>query len=301
MNVLDLFSGIGGFSLGLEAAGMHTAAFCECDSSQAVLRKHWPDTPIHPDIRTIDASSYAGTVELVCGGYPCQPFSVAGKRQAQADERHLWPEMLRVIRSVRPRWVVAENVAGHIELGFDEVAASLEAEGFTVWPFVIPACAVDAHHRRDRVWIIAYALSTLGTNGGPNQRDSNGRPGLQMAAMMWPTPNASNVKGAYQDPQKNLNRTKSGHQVNLQDAVRLWPTPNASDHRDRGNMGNPSIQRRQRLGKQLNLSMVVSPISGQLNPMWVEWLMGYPTGWTALDASGTPLSRRSRKSSAKPS
>jgi len=158
MKVLDLFSGIGGFSLGLEAAGFETIAFCEREPfCQAVLKKHWPDVPCHDDVTTLDGKQFHGTADIVCGGYPCQPFSVAGKRQAEADERHLWPEMLRIIQGVRPRWVIAENVAGHIELGFDEVAASLESEGFTVWPFIIPACAVDAPHRRDRVWIIAHS------------------------------------------------------------------------------------------------------------------------------------------------
>ncbi|MGE0108628.1 MAG: DNA cytosine methyltransferase [Bdellovibrionales bacterium] len=158
MNVLDLFSGIGGFSLGLEAAGMRTAAFCEIEPyCRAVLRRHWPDVPIHEDVRALDGRPYRGAVELICGGYPCQPFSMAGRRRGEEDERHLWPEMYRLIREIRPRWVVAENVAGHISLGFDEVAASLEAEGFTVWPFIIPACAVGAPHRRDRVWIIAHA------------------------------------------------------------------------------------------------------------------------------------------------
>ena len=157
MNVLDLFSGIGGFSLGLEAAGMHTVAFCEREPfCQAILKKHWPEIPCHDDIKTLDGKQYRG-IDVVCGGYPCQPFSVAGKQLGHEDERHLWPEMLRIIQGCKPRWVVAENVAGHIKLGFDEVAASLEAEGFAVWPFVIPACAVGAPHRRDRVWIIANA------------------------------------------------------------------------------------------------------------------------------------------------
>jgi DNA (cytosine-5)-methyltransferase 1 len=158
LNVLDLFSGIGGFSLGLEAAGMRTAAFCEIDPfCRAILRQHWPETPIYHDIKTLGGGQYHGTIDLICGGYPCQPFSMAGRRRGAEDERHLWPQMHRLIREIRPRWVIAENVAGHINLGFDEVAASLEAEGFAVWPFIIPACAVGAHHRRDRLWIVANA------------------------------------------------------------------------------------------------------------------------------------------------
>lgn len=158
MNVLDLFSGIGGFSYGLESVGMRTAAFCEIDPfARAVLRRHWPRTPIHEDIRALDGRMFVGAVDLVCGGYPCQPFSVAGLQRGEADPRHLWPEMHRIIREIRPRWVVAENVAGHIRLGFDAVADALENEGFSVWPFVVPACAVGAPHRRDRVWIVAHA------------------------------------------------------------------------------------------------------------------------------------------------
>ena len=158
MNVLDLFSGIGGFSLGLERAGMRTEAFCELDPyCRRVLAKHWPGVPIHDDIRQLDGSQYTGTVDVVCGGYPCQPFSTAGKQQGDADPRHLWPEMRRIIRECRPRWVVAENVRGHVRLGFDTVAAQLEDDGFTVWPVLVPACAVGAPHKRERLWIVANA------------------------------------------------------------------------------------------------------------------------------------------------
>ena len=156
LQVLDLFSGIGGFALGLEAAGaFRTAAFCEQDAfCQAVLRKHWPDVPIYDDVRTID---FEGDIDVITGGYPCQPFSVAGKQKGAADDRHLWPAMFEIIKHKRPRWVVAENVAGHITMGLDEVLFDLESEGYTARPVVIPACAVDAPHRRDRVWIVAHA------------------------------------------------------------------------------------------------------------------------------------------------
>ena len=158
MRVLDLFSGVGGFSLGLEAAGMETVAFCEREPfCQAVLRKHWPDVPIHDDITQLDGKAYRGTVELVCGGFPCQPFSVAGKRRGAEDDRALWPEMLRVIREVQPTWVIGENVTGIIAMELDTVLSDLEGEGYSCQAFVLPACAVDAPHRRDRVWVIAYA------------------------------------------------------------------------------------------------------------------------------------------------
>ena len=160
MKVLDLFSGIGGFSLGLERAGMETIAFCEIDKfCQKVLKKHWPDIMLHDDITKLDGKEYAGAVDLVCGGYPCQPFSVAGKQKGNKDARHLWPEMFRIIKDAKPRWVIAENVEGHIKLGLDAVLDDLESEGYACWTFIIPACAVGAPHQRNRVWIIANLKS----------------------------------------------------------------------------------------------------------------------------------------------
>lgn len=157
-NILDLFSGIGGMSLGLERAGMHTAAFCEIDPwCKQILRKHWPDTPIYDDVRTLD---YDGSIDIICGGYPCQPFSVAGNRKGKEDDRHLWPAMFGLIQKHRPRWVIGENVAGHISMGLDDVLAQLEGEEYTARTFIIPACAVGAQHRRDRVWIVANANSS---------------------------------------------------------------------------------------------------------------------------------------------
>ena len=156
LRVLDLFSGIGGFSLGLERAGMETIAFCEREAfCQKVLAKHWPGVTIHDDITTLDATQYRGTADVVCGGFPCQPFSQAGKRRGTDDDRYLWPEMLRVIREVEPRFIIGENVAGFISMELDACLSDLEALGYACGAFVIPACAVDAPHRRDRVWILA--------------------------------------------------------------------------------------------------------------------------------------------------
>lgn len=267
MRVLDLFSGIGGFSLGLEAAGMETVAFCEYEEwPQRVLRHHWPDVPIYPDVRELtyeqlvadgvvgyadkrqqssgidespsqggeEAASkgilqscntslrggvykqlkkdgivadaqrgkrYRGSdqqgqrqergvaafgdgatkrragIDLICGGFPCQPFSDAGKQRAQEDDRHLWPEMFRLIRECQPAWVIGENVDGLINLGLDEVCADLESADYAVQPFVIPACAVAAPHRRDRVWIIAKrnGIRRRGCDEGPARPRMGGR------------------------------------------------------------------------------------------------------------------------------
>jgi DNA (cytosine-5)-methyltransferase 1 len=157
LRVLDLFSGIGGFSLGLErTGGFETVAFCEIDPyCRAVLKKHWPDVPIFEDVRSLRGDE-VGPIDLICGGYPCQPFSYAGKRQGKEDDRHLWPEVHRLVASIRPTWCLFENVAGHITMGLDEVLLNLEGEGYACQPLVVPACAVDAPHRRDRVWIIAH-------------------------------------------------------------------------------------------------------------------------------------------------
>ncbi len=161
MKVLDLFSGIGGFSLGLERAGMTTVAFCEIEEyPRQILRKHWPDVPIYKDVRTLTKEQLDNdgiTVDLICGGYPCQPFSLAGERRGQDDDRHLWPEVARLLREIKPRRAVFENVYGHITLGLDEVLSELEALGYTAEAFVIPACAIGLWHRRDRVWIVAYS------------------------------------------------------------------------------------------------------------------------------------------------
>lgn len=176
MNVLDLFSGIGGFSLGLERAGMRTVAFCERDEyCRAVLRKHWPHVPCFEDIHSVEANGLdrLGRIDVVCGGFPCQPFSVAGKQKGKDDDRHLWPEMCRIIALARPTWVIAENVAGLIAMALDDVLVDLESLGYTARTIVIPACAVGAPHRRDRLWIIA-ADSTMLLGGAFKRNEPNG-------------------------------------------------------------------------------------------------------------------------------
>lgn len=153
---LDLFSGIGGFALACRmVGGIQTVAFCEREPyCQRVLAKHWPDVPICNDIHDLKGTEY-GTIELITGGYPCQPFSLAGKRKGAGDDRHLWPELRRIVETARPSWVLCENVVGHVTLGLDVVLSDLDSIGYSCGAVVIPACAVDARHRRDRVWIMA--------------------------------------------------------------------------------------------------------------------------------------------------
>ena len=162
LKVLDLFSGIGGFSLGLErTGGFETVAFCEIDPfCQKVLKKHWPEVEIYNDVRTLD---YDGAVDVITGGYPCQPESAARRHADQVtgfdDPRWLWPEVNRLLAKFRPSWFLGENVFNHINMGLDQVLSDLEALGYTARAFVIPAASVGAFHKRNRVWIVANADS----------------------------------------------------------------------------------------------------------------------------------------------
>lgn len=223
---VDLFSGIGGFAIAAERVWPDIEhVFCEIDPfCQAILKKHWPNSYIHDDIRTLtnassqrarmeesdtsrqerkdtntpqstlvrqgnwtgNAKGFATGIDLLTGGFPCQPFSGAGKRKGTADDRHLWPEMRRVIQEFAPRYVVAENVRGLLSIDggmvFEQVCLDLEALGYEVQPFVIPACAVNAPHRRDRVWIVAHAKHESAGDaerGRVDQGDDAQRKGIQ--------------------------------------------------------------------------------------------------------------------------
>ncbi len=180
---IDLFSGIGGFALAARWTGFRTVAFCECEPyAQRVLAKNFAGvvadtdcqrcgkarraeggsgscrcgTPtIYPDVRTFPGERYAGAT-LLTGGFHCQPFSLAGQRAGKADERFIWPAMVAVVEVVRPAWIIGETVPGIVTMELDRCAADLETQGYAVWPVIVPACAVGAFHRRDRVWIVAH-------------------------------------------------------------------------------------------------------------------------------------------------
>ena len=163
--ILDLFSGLGGFSLGLERTGhFETVAFCDNNQySKLILDKHWKGVKIYDDVREISKEKFREDgiefPDIITGGFPCQPFSVAGKQKGTSDDRHLWPEMFRIIKAFKPRYVIGENVRGIINIQdgvvFETVCTDLESEGYEVQPFIIPAAGVGAPHRRERVWIIA--------------------------------------------------------------------------------------------------------------------------------------------------
>jgi len=165
LRTLDLFSGIGGFTLGLDSTGyFETVAFCEIEAFPCkILNKHWPDVPIYNDVRELNHErlqtdgiiSGERRIDVICGGYPCQPFSVAGHQKGEADKRHLWPEYFRLVRELRPRYAIGENVGGHLRLGLDSVLEDLDSEDYTVRCFSVEAASLGAPHRRERIFWIA--------------------------------------------------------------------------------------------------------------------------------------------------
>jgi DNA (cytosine-5)-methyltransferase 1 len=179
--ILDLFSGLGGFSLGLERTGyFKTIAFCDNDKfSKLILDKHWKGIKIYDDVREITKQKFKEDgipfPDIITGGFPCQPFSVAGKQKGTSDDRHLWPEMFRIIKAFKPRYVIGENVRGIINIQdgvvFETVCTDLESEGYEVQPFIIPAAGVGAPHRRERVWIIAVRSNVVNTVGNDEGRE----------------------------------------------------------------------------------------------------------------------------------
>lgn len=220
MNVLDLFSGIGSFSLGLERAGMRTIAFCEIeDWCRQHLAYHWPRVPIFSDIRQLTAAD-VGPVDLICGGFPCQDISEAGKRVGIDGARSgLWGEMLRLVRELRPDWVIAENVAALRYRGYDRVAADLEEAGYTCRPFVVAALHVGATQERKRAWIVANANNPR--LQGPERTRESAAPReeraparsepLRSACGLWPPgPGAvANIPGMADGPADRVHRLRA--------------------------------------------------------------------------------------------
>ena len=169
MNHGSLFSGIGGFDLASEWMGWDNKFHCEWeDFPRKILKYYWPEAVSYGNIKETDFTIWRDRIDILTGGFPCQPYSSAGKRLGKEDDRHLWPEMLRAIREIKPSWVVGENVRGLVNwsegLVFEEVCAELEAEGYKVQPFLLPACGVGAPHRRDRIWFVAYSDGAIKRN-----------------------------------------------------------------------------------------------------------------------------------------
>lgn len=283
---LSLFSGIGGLDLAAEMAGFVTVGQCEwADFPTKVLEKHWPDVPRWRDIRTLTGESFyertgLRTVDVISGGFPCQPFSVAGQRKGKGDDRYLWPEMLRVIRELRPAWVLGENVPGIVNLALDQVLLDLENTGYTGQPFIIPACGVDAPHKRERICIVAYRSGERnGIGRAPENAAEAGGQGHSDAGRA-----EADVCGKLREDQSGVGGMAHGIHPDIfgadSDAVREPVQGNHSEETCGGGYYR----------KNLHELLEATPrgIAGRMNPTWIEWLMGYPTGWTELKHSETP-------------
>jgi DNA-cytosine methyltransferase len=277
----SLFSGIGGFDLASEWMGWENVFHCEwMEFPRKVLDYYWPNADSHIDICKTDFKKYEGTIDIISGGFPCQPFSLAGKRKGTDDERYLWGEMLRAIQEIKPKFVIAENVFGitNIDGGlvFEQVCLDLEAEGYEVQPFIIPAAAKNAPHRRDRCWFIATPTAMIDEAPiakvdarNQKQMEKGNSPfilGLGQQAMrgMLPTPTAMDSSNATATMKSTQVKEGSMHSVTLTRALSMGilPTPNARDWKDTIGNGKdaPSIgvTRGYSLGQKLN-SLLPTP------------------------------------------
>ena len=354
MNELSLFTGAGGGVLGTRLLGWKSVGYIEWDKyCQQILAQRIKDgildeAPIFRDIddfiKSGAAKKYQGYVDVVTAGFPCQPFSVAGKKKGQDDDRNKWPQTIQCIRDVRPRYAFLENVPGLLSSGyFGEILTALAEAGFDARWCVLGADDVGAPHRRKRIWIKATSQDPErsgclhgeheegrvqvreqresgsrggervsrnsqdvadskhdGLDEGPNPRRikettyNKGKwgPKLQTGnlrdAVMWPTPDTQNHRDGSK-LRKDNNLDQGGrHGVSLHHAVdhaeKMWPTPTKSDHKGSG----PTMVRKDgklrgdRLDYATERNSDGSPTGGQLNPNWVEWLLGWPIGWTDL-------------------
>ena len=235
MSHIDLCAGIGGFSLGFSWSGLsEPVLFCEIDPwCRKVLAKHWPDVPIAEDVKELanDPARLVPDCDIVTAGYPCQPFSVAGKQRGTEDDRHLWPFISQIIAHKRPAFCVLENVYGHVALGLDEVLADLEAQDYATRAFIVPACAVNAPHRRDRLWIIAHTNSHGEPDGTINEKQGCGK---LVGNSEYDGSSAATVSGKHEQDEA---RCAEGQSASEQ-------SEGASEPRHDANVGNTSSGRR---------------------------------------------------------
>lgn len=293
MRLLSLFSGIGTTELAARGLGFETVAFCEIDSfAQKILKKRFPGVPIYDNIKTLRGDEF-GAVDVVCGGFPCQDLSVAGKKVGLAGARSgLWFEMLRLAETIRPAFVLAENVRGAINLALDTVTAGLEGAGYEVRTSLVPASLFGAPHQRYRIFIfgvrrdVADALADvprerleracehgvlLGQRSQPDDGNAVGG-----GASLWRTPDASSRRGALSE-ETYQKRKKKGLPLTINAQVAhvertQCPTPSVCGNSNRKGASAKS-------GDGLATAVKRQSV-GQLNPCWVECLQGLPIGWT---------------------
>ena len=278
LNILDLFSGIGGVSLGFERAGWQTVGFCEIEPScQRVLAKHWPNTPIISDIRNLNAASAPNFVDVICGGFPCQDISVAGKKAGIMGSRSgLWKEYARLINEMKPRYAIIENVANLRSSGLVTVLKDLWQIGYDAEWHCIPAAALGAPHRRDRIWIIAYP-DRKRCNGGRNHREKRYIQGDQKRF----------------DPQ--IHEKRRERQSGTGTVCPVLADTLCTGLERHGNLAGDACSNEQQILQPSQVSLLrrlrgtpwwhtepeISRLKDNgLNPDWVEWLMGFPIGWT---------------------
>ena len=276
MKHLSLCTGIGGLDLAAEWAGFETVAQCEIDEyASRVLAKNFRGVPNLHDIRTVTNERLAEfgidrrEITVISAGFPCQPYSLAGKGRGDRDERDLWSEVARVVGEIRPKWFVGENTPGLFARSnqryFRRVLDDLAALGYSVGWGIWGACDVGAAHKRDRVFIMAHA-------------DGENHGGGQVFQENFPTPTVADSKNV---------GFNGSHQFNLHKYVALFPTPQATSWGCSG--ARERLKRLETEGEitEMERKAMSAGNGGKLNPTWVEWLMGFPLGWTGCDASGT--------------
>ena len=200
----SLFSGIGGFDLAAEWMGWENVFHCEYDPfCQKILKHHFPNSKLYEDIKTFKATKYRGRIDILTGGFPCQPFSAAGLRKGTEDERHLWPQMLRIIREVSPSYVVGENVRGLLNwsggVQFEQVCADLETEGYKVTPYLLPACGKNAPHRRDRIWFVAYSDNFRNSRRPDSNKKESRKSGVRQSNQVHISKKPNTIRGISAD------------------------------------------------------------------------------------------------------
>lgn len=292
MNHASLFSGIGGFDLAAEWTGWNNVFNCEWEEfPRKVLKHHFPNAKQYEDIKDFNATEYRGRIDVLSGGFPCQPFSTAGLRKGTEDSRHLWPEMLRVIGECQPRWVVGENVRGLVSwsngLVLETCYSDLENLGYSVQSFIIPACAAgNAPHRRDRVWIVAYSNNTRRSDGHEQVQDTNGEVRQRDDRSEFSNtdsrnaPDTERIRLEHTEKPRSLEEREGETRLDVAEPIETnGKRGNATDTDSTGTRQD----HRQGESGQLNQKSQRNDWENfPTVPLFVEEMMGFPKNWTAL-------------------